>query len=239
MNVWARLESTAPLPEPAVVAKLGAGAGAAADQPDAAAKQEVLFLLRGLGTSEEYAKDSPIFSAGGNANAAYRVVSGAVALWRKLPNGKRQIIDFRLAGEFFGVVHRPTHTINAEASSDCVVIAYRRGHVDGICDAVPAFHRAMVKLVAEPVVCRKDADLGETRTAKERIADFLLNVADRAVVAGESSLPLCGRSIGERIGESDEVVNGCLRDLVASGAVAWAKDGGLAVRKPALLQTLI
>ena len=239
MSVWERIESATPVAAPAVVVKIGARNSTVADQADDAAKQEVLFLLRGLGMIEEYAKGSSIFAAGGNANAAYRVTSGAVALWRRLPNGKRQIIDFRLPGEYFGVVHRPTHTINAEASSDCVLTAYRRGHVDGICDAVPSFHRSMVKLVAEPVVRRSEETLEETRTAKERIAAFLLNVAQRAVIAGETSLPFSGRSIGERIGESDDVANGCLRDLVAAGAIAWSRDGGLKVTKPALLECLV
>jgi CRP-like cAMP-binding protein len=231
------MDSETPVEAPAVVATTGKRAGA--NGIDAAALEEVQFLLRGLAVVENYAKGDCIFEAGGNANAVYRVMSGAVALWRRLPNGKRQIIDFRLPGEFFGVVHRPTHTINAEASSDCVVTGYRRGHVDGICDAVPSFHRTMVKLVAEPVVRRSEAALGETRTAKERIAAFLLNVAQRAVAAGEISLPLSGHNIGERIGESVDVVNNCLRDLISAGAVAWARDGGLKVMKPALLQALV
>jgi CRP/FNR family transcriptional regulator, nitrogen fixation regulation protein len=237
MTVWARLESATPVRTSSVVANVGAAP--VAEEPDAAAKEQVQFLLRGLGNIENYAAGDCIFEDRGNANAVYRVMSGAVALWRRLPNGKRQIIDFRLPGEYFGVVHRPSHTINAEASSDCVVTAYRRGHVDGICDAVPAFHRAMTKLVAEPVVCRNEAALGETRTAKERIAAFLLKLAERAVTAGEISLPLSGMNIGERIGESVDVVNNCLRDLIATGAVAWARDGGLKVTQPALLEGLV
>jgi hypothetical protein len=30
-----------------------------------------------------------------------------------------------------------------------------------------------------------------------------------------------------------------LRDLISAGAVAWARDGGLKVMKPALLQALV
>jgi CRP-like cAMP-binding protein len=215
-------------------------ASAAADKPasDSAAKEEVRRLLRGLGTAQRYQTGSPIFSVGDNANALYRVESGAVALWRRLPNGKRHIVDFRLPGEYFGVVHRPTHTISAEASADSEVTAYRRGYVDEICDAVPSFYRSIGSLVAEAKAARDDLLADEMRTAKERIAAFLLSTSQRASQAGGSSLPLSGRYIGERIYEPWELVSNCLEDLGVAGAVVRTGDDQLVIVNQTLLQSL-
>ncbi len=237
MNAWARIEYGTPLVNPTVVLN----ALAAAKQPpaNAAAKHEVEFLLRGLGAMLNFAKGTTIFSAGGNANAVYRVVSGVVALWRNLPNGKRHIVDFRLPGEFFGVVHRPTEILNAEATADCTVTAYRRGHVDEICDAIPSFRRSITTLTAEPVPSRSEAAAAEERTAKERIAEFLLRIADRAAQSGEIALPFSSRDVGERIDAPRELVVSGLRDLENTGAIMRTSDGGLMVLDHALLQSQV
>ncbi len=236
MNAWARIEYGTPSANPAIVLNALAGS----KQPEAnvaAAKHEVEFLLRGLGTVMTYAKGSVIFTAGGNANAVYRVISGAVALWRNLPNGKRYIVDFRLPGEFFGVIHRPTETINAEATSDCVVTAYRRGHVDEICDVVPSFRRSIVALAAEPVMSRSEAAAAEGRTARERIAELLLRVAERAAESGEITLPFSTNDISDRIDAPSELVTKGLRDLENAGAIVRTSDGSLMVLDRALLQS--
>jgi CRP-like cAMP-binding protein len=198
MNAWARIEYGTPLTNPAIALH----AFTEPKQPQtnlSVARHEVKFLLRGLGTPMNFAKGTTIFIAGGNANAVFRVVSGAVALWRAMPNGKRHIVDFRLKGEFFGVIHRPTETINAEATSDCIVTAYRRGQVDEICDAVPSFRRSVTALTAEPVMSRGEAAEAEGRTARERIAELLLRVAERAEECGEIALPFSTNDIGDSI----------------------------------------
>jgi CRP-like cAMP-binding protein len=184
-----------------------------------------------------YPRGSAIFNAGGNANAVYRVLSGAVALWHRLPNGKRHIVDFRIPSEFFGVVHRPTETINAVASSYCIVAAYRRGEVDEICDAVSSFRRTIASLTAEPVLSLHEAAAAEARTAKERIAEFLLQAAERAAEAGEVTLSFSTQDIGERIDAPQELVCGDLRDLENTGAILRTSDGGLTVINPVLLQS--
>ncbi len=234
MNAWARIEDSMPTQSGAFLPAAFRDRQTAARE---AAKQEVMFLLRGLGTVMNYPKGAPIFAEGGNAHAVYRVISGAIALWRTLPNGKRHIVDFRLAGEFLGVVHRPTHTINAEAASDCIVIAWRRGEVDGICDAVPSFRRSMETLLAEPVVTRSEIAAAESRTAKERVADFLLKAFARATDGGDTGLPLSGRDIGDRIDAPCELVANGLRDLESAGAIAHNDEGKLVMLNPALLES--
>lgn len=202
-----------------------------------AAKEEVRRLLRGLGTLQTCRAGSAIFNLGDNANAVYRVESGAVALWQRLPNGKRHIVDFRLPGEYFGVVHRPKHTISAEATSDCRLTAFRRGDVDEICDVVPSFYRSITTLTAGPIVSRNELRADEMRTARERVVRFLLSASKRAPQSSVYGLPLSVHNIGERIDEPDELVRNCIDDLGAAGAVIRTGDGRLAVLDQSLLQS--
>lgn len=228
MNAWAKIDYATPISVSAVRETISA---------NGAAKDEARRLLGGLGTPQNHPAGSSIFAEGDNANALYRVESGAVALWRRLPNGKRHIVDFRLPGEYFGVVHRPRHMINAEASSDCQVTAFHRGDVDEICDAVPSFYRSITTLIAEPDISRNELRADETRTAKERIVRFLLSASKRAPQSSIYGLPLSVHNIGERVDEPDELVSHCIDDLGAAGAVIRTGDGRLAVLDQAVLQS--
>jgi CRP-like cAMP-binding protein len=238
MNVWARTHEGTGIASPAHVLNPDP-AREIAHADSAGAKHEVEEVLRGLGTIVEYAKGSRIFAEGGNANVVYRVMSGAVTLWRKLPNGKRHIVDFRLAGEYFGVIHRPTYALNAEAASDSVVSAYRRGQVDGICDEVPSFRRAIEILLTEPVMSRSEIAAAEWHTAKERIADLLLKASRRAAQGGEPTVPLSDRDIGDCIDAPPELVAHSLGDFESAGAIMRTPDGGLVVTNPAVLSSAL
>jgi CRP-like cAMP-binding protein len=150
MNAWAKVDDASPISVSAVTEAV-------------AAKEEARRLLRGLGISQTHQAGSSIFNLGDNANEVHRLESGVVAL-RRLPNGKRHIVDFRLPGEYFAVVHRPKHTMSAEASSNCELTAFRRGEVDEICDVVPSLlsfdHHAdrEAECLAERIAGRRRAD---------------------------------------------------------------------------------
>lgn len=137
--------------------------------------------LRGLGSVAGFERGAVIFRGRDHANAIYRVVSGGVALSRTV-NGRRHIIEFRFAGEFFGAVHRPEYTTNAEATSDCVLLSYRRGIVDTMFDELPQFRHALTGLIAE---CAQssgdDADVTPRGSAARRfyrhcLIEFLTGV---------------------------------------------------------------
>ncbi len=228
MNAWTKINYGTPLSLSSVKDTIAA---------NGAEKEEARRLLRGLGTLQSFPAGASIFNLGDNANELYRVESGAVALWQRLPNGKRHIVDFRLAGEYFGVVHRPKHIINAEASSDCELTAFRRGQVDEICDVVPSFYRSISTLIAQPSISRNELRADEMRTAKERVVRFLLSASMRAPQSSVSGLPLSVHSIGERIDEPDELVSHCIDDLGTAGAVIRTSDGRLAVVDQSLLQS--
>src|SRR5581483_8605535 len=108
----------------------------------------------------------------------------------------RRIMDFRFAGEFFGVVHRPEYTIGAEATSDCVLLSYPRGYIDIMFDELPQFRRTITRLLAEPV--RSRGRVAESQTARERVVDFLASLSGRIAGWDETNLPLSSNDIADR-----------------------------------------
>ena len=197
---------------------------------------EVEMVLRGLGSRVAIPRGELIFKERGHANALYRVVSGAVALWHVRPNGRRHIVDFRLPGEFFGAVYRPDYPVTAEAASDTVLIAYKRGQMDDICDAMPSFRRTMTAMIAEPIVSSRRAAVAERQTAKERIVEFLLTASVRASDAGDISIPVSDKDIADHVDLPREMVVRALHDLEQAGALALPGANAVVVKDLTRLQ---
>jgi CRP-like cAMP-binding protein len=175
---------------------------------------EVVTPLRGLGSVVRFQRGVVIFRQRDHANAIYRVISGGVALLRTRDR-RRRIIDFRFAGEFFGVVHRPEYTVDAEATSDCVLLSYPRGYVDTLFDELPQFRRTLAGLLAEHA--ESSGDTIESHTARERIEAFLLSLSRRIGDWGEANLPISCDDIADRLDVSPAAVDCALRALGSQG----------------------
>ena len=173
---------------------------------------DVLTPLRGLGSLVRFQRGAVIYRERDHASALYRVASGGVAL-SHITDGRRRIIDFRFAGEFFGAIRRPEYTTCAEATSDCVLLSYPRGYADNMFDELPGFRRTITGLLAEPRQSR--GDTAESQTARERITDFLLSLSGRIAEWGETGLPLSCGDIADRLDLSSVAVDCALHALEA------------------------
>ncbi|HEX5281593.1 MAG TPA: Crp/Fnr family transcriptional regulator [Micropepsaceae bacterium] len=221
MYAWSGMESLSP-PSPHDGFARGAGGGA----PSQTRYAEVATPLRGLGTVVRLQRGAVIFRERDHANAIYRVVSGGVALSRNIGR-RRRIVDFRFAGEFFGVVHRPEYTVTAEATSDCVLLSYPRGFVDTMFDELPQFRRALTGLLAER--SQSGGDIVESHTARERIEAFLSSLSGRIGDWDAANLPVSREDIADRLDVSPAAVESVLRTLRSAGssegsAAAWENE---------------
>src|SRR4051812_31145510 len=69
--------------------------------------------LERFGTVLTLAAGQTLFSEGDEASYYYKVVSGAVRSCSLMPDGRRQISDFFVAGDFFGLTDLPIHCFAA------------------------------------------------------------------------------------------------------------------------------
>lgn len=212
MYTWSRIASAPPLTTEHSHRPFPQGAGGSARSEEGHA--EVITPLRGLGSVVRFQRGAVIFRQRDHANAVYRVISGGVALLRTRDH-RRRIIDFRFAGEFFGVVHRPEYTVDAEATSDCVLLSYPRGYVDTMFDELPQFRHTLAGLLAEHV--ESSDDTVESHTARERIEAFLLSLSGRIGDCGAANLPISRDDIADRLDVSPAAVDCALRALGSRG----------------------
>src|SRR5277367_6499241 len=82
--------------------------------------------IRLIGVTTRLMRDQEVFGEGEPADHVYKVVRGAVRGFRVLSDGRRQICDFYLPGDVFGIERGPEHRITAEALTDTMLVVARR-----------------------------------------------------------------------------------------------------------------
>src|SRR6185369_14217398 len=117
---------------------------------------------------------------GDRAGTCYKVASGAIRLLRLMPDGRRHVVDFFVAGDYVGFTSLPAYPYSAEAVNDAVVIAYPRRGVDDLISRRPGVGRGLLEVVSrELTAAQEQLLLLGRKTAQERLASFLLQLLQR------------------------------------------------------------
>ncbi len=180
---------------------------------------ESLGALRQIGIAAPYARNETIFNEGDSAENSYRVVSGAVRLCKMLPDGRRQIAEFFLPGDYFALGGFDEHLFTAEAVTETVVASISRRRVERLCEQTPEIRKELLSRVYDDLSATQNhlVMLGR-QSAKERIASFLLLLAARVKASdGEIiELPMGRQDIADYLGLTIETVCRALSDLKRS-----------------------
>jgi len=201
------------------VAASSGGAGAATRSELA---QDDLEALDKIGIKLRFARNETIFSEGEEAAFSYRVVRGAIRLCKHLVDGRRQISDFVLPGDYCGFLHLERHRFTAEATSDLEVIAYPHRQVEALGESMPSMRRRLTDFLSRRLMGVQDhlIMLGR-QTAKERVLSFLVRLATNAGAKdGEVvALPMNRQDMADYLGLTIETVSRVMTDLKRSQVV--------------------
>ena len=160
------------------------------------------------GPAMKFAQDSEIYAQGEEVRSFYKVVGGVVRTCKFLNDGRRQIDGFHTAGEIFGLEMSGEHRLSAEAVSACTVIAYRwrglaaLGEGDGQ-TAQQVFSFAMLSMER----AREHSLLLGRRSAAQKLAAFLVEMAIRGEGAGTVNLAMTRQDIADYLGLTIETVS--------------------------------
>jgi CRP-like cAMP-binding protein len=170
-----------------------------------------------IGIARSLSRDEEIYGQGDRADFAYKVVSGAVRATRLLADGRRQITDFYLPSDVFGMECGDAHGAAAEALCETVVVSARRSNLTEDQDqrnrlwahTVRALQRSQAHLLT----------LGR-RSAVERIAIFLVDLASRIGATDRVLVPMSRQDLADYLGLTIETVSRTLTCMQAKGLVA-------------------
>jgi CRP/FNR family nitrogen fixation transcriptional regulator len=168
-----------------------------------------------------FSRGEEVFGEEEDADFVYKVVSGAVRTTRVLSDGRRQISGFHLAGDVFGLELGGAHRFSAEAVVDCEVALVRRTVLDRACERDGSATRELWSLAARDLERLQDhmVLLGR-KSALERVASFLLDMARRSPSAQAVDLPMSRTDIADYLGLTIETVSRTFSQMERDGMIA-------------------
>jgi CRP-like cAMP-binding protein len=215
-------------------------------QPDARVARPVPAVsARTLGSSVElmgapmpFSRNAEIYGENEPAEYLYKVISGTVRTYKVLNDGRRQIGAFYLPGDIFGLEVGDAHTFSAEAIVDCKVLVIKRSVLVALAARDNEVARQLWTMTAAELQRAQDHIMLLIKTAQERVAGFLLEMAKRSAAANEVDLPMSRQDIADYLGLTIETVSRTLTQLENSAAIAVPTSRRIVLRNRAALTRL-
>jgi CRP/FNR family nitrogen fixation transcriptional regulator len=167
-------------------------------------------------------RDAEVYAEGSSSDHVYRVISGAVRTCKLMPDGRRQVGEFALPGDLFGLDAIGAHFYAAEAATDTQLVCYSRRALEEHAARDYAIARAVQQVTLRNLVAaQKQMVLLGRKTALERVASFLREMHDRVGRAGGClSLPMSRQDIADYLGLTIETVSRSLAMLKQRAVIA-------------------
>ena len=199
--------------------------------------------LAALSQGLELESGAPLFDEGEPAAHVFNVVEGTLKIYKLLPDGRRQMVGFLFAGDFLGLANNDNYAYSAEAVTHAAVCRFPRARFEALLDRYPKLQTSLFNVANhELAVAQEQMMLLGRKTAKEKIASFLLTLSERAEVRGASANPVCvpmsRADIGDYLGLTTETVSRTFTQLRGKELIALHNGGQVALRDPAALQRL-
>ena len=149
--------------------------------PALAYQPKRLEKLASIAVVRKCHRGQEICSQGQPAEYWYRVTSGTARRCVAQPDGRRQIVELLLPGDFFGFTALTEYDSTVEAVVEGTIVAsYPRRRVEMLAEADPQLSREILQVTFE-ALSRLQAQLmilGRI-TATEKVSSFLLKMAGR------------------------------------------------------------
>ena len=180
-----------------------------------------LVALERIGICHTFCRDQEIYADGDTADCWFKVISGVVRLCKFLADGRRHIAAFYFAGDCFGFETEAERMFSAEAVGDAVVMRYPRRATERLIDEIPALARDFRDMTLRGLAMAQSHMLLLGRmTASERVATFLLEIAERHAAVCAVDLPMSRSDIADYLGLTVETVCRVLSAFKRAGAIA-------------------
>ena len=192
-----------------------------------------------VGSVQSFTKDEEIFAEGDKAAYVYKVLSGVVRTSKLLSDGRRQIDAFHLAGDIFGIEAGDEYRFCAESVGDCVVVAYRRSHLAALTGSDAQLGQDMTMGMMRSLVrAQNHMLLLGRKSSLEKIATFLLDMAERTADDITLDLPMSRTDIADHLGLTIETVSRSFTQLERQGIIGLPSARRIVLSNRAALERL-
>jgi CRP-like cAMP-binding protein len=190
------------------------------------------------GPAMTFERNAEIYGEGEDADYVYKVLSGSVRAYKVLSDGRRQVTAFYLPGDAFGIEQGTEHTHSAEAIDKASILLVRRSSLFNTAEHNSEVARQLWAITAAELGRSQNHALLLIKTAKERIAAFLLDMAERLAGKGFVELPMSRQDIADYLGLTIETVSRTLTLLSEGSTIQFLASRRIVLRNPSRLSEL-
>jgi CRP-like cAMP-binding protein len=203
------------------------------DTPESGTLAEAMQVM---GTIMSYPHNAEIFAEGESVDFLYQVVRGGVRTYKVLSDGRRQIGGFYLPGDIFGLQFGDEHALSAEAMTDANVRIVKRSALNALAKRDPLIAQELFLLTGRELHRMRERMLLLIKSAHERVASFLLEMASRGSSTGPAiDLPMSRQDIADYLGITIETVSRTFTALEAAATIELPTSRQIVLRdRPAL-----
>jgi CRP/FNR family transcriptional regulator, anaerobic regulatory protein len=201
-----------------------------------------LHWLAGLISSQQLMAGEALFDEDDEATHFFTITSGSMKVYKLLPDGRRQVTVFLFQGDFLGLTFNDCYTYSAEALTDATVCRFGRRQFDGFVHDHPAMGHRLLVMASNELVAAQDQMLLGRKTARERVASFLLALIRRQERLGRDGkairLTMTRGDIADYLGLTTETVSRTFSVLRADGLIDLDRTTLIRVRDRARLEAM-
>jgi CRP-like cAMP-binding protein len=160
------------------------------------------------GTLVNFPRAAQIYVEGSSASHIYQVLDGAVRVYKLLADGRRQIGGFYLPQDLFGLEENDGRQFFAEAIKASSILVIKRSKLKVLAARQSELISGLLLHTSRELAhMRNLAIMLGCKTAQERLAGFLLEMAGRLSKDDTVDLPMSRQDIADYLGLTIETVS--------------------------------
>src|SRR5450631_520419 len=113
-----------------------------------AANARELRELQGLASQVYFSSGKTIFSEGEMADSVFGLSQGVVRLYKLLMDGRRQVLAFKLPGDFLGMPRADRHKFSADSIGEVALCQFSRDDLIELIESSPNLMRLLIDFVS-------------------------------------------------------------------------------------------
>jgi CRP/FNR family transcriptional regulator, nitrogen fixation regulation protein len=199
---------------------------------------EVGGAIECMGAAMSFTRNAEIYGETESAEYLYKIMDGIVRTYKVLSDGRRQVGGFYLPGDMFGLETGEEHAYSAEAITDCKVRVIRRSDLIALAQRDHEVAQQLWMLTGRELHRVQQHILLLVKSAQERVAAFLLEMAERIPAGNVVELPMSRQDIADYLGLTIETVSRTLSHLESACAIELPASRRIVLRNRSALTRL-
>jgi CRP/FNR family transcriptional regulator, nitrogen fixation regulation protein len=202
------------------------------------ANHELSGPIEIMGAPMSFPRNGEIYGESEPADYLYKIVSGTVRTYKVLSDGRRQIGGFYVPGDIFGLETGEEHSFSAEAITDCKVLVIKRSVLVALAGRDHDVAHQLWTITGGELRRVQEHIMLLVKSAQQRVASFLLEMAERISADNAVELPMSRQDIADYLGLTIETVSRTLTILENAATIELSSSRRIVLRNRSALSRL-